>query len=128
MKNKCACRLLSATVIALLLLVGCSSVQYFPSSSKTYSPTSGAAIYYWDKPDKPYVEMGRIEVKAQTEKGMLERFKEKAMEVGADGVFIKSVENKLRSDTQDADLWFLVKAPIRAEGVAIKFRDTSIEK
>jgi hypothetical protein len=74
------------------------------------------------------MEMGTIEVKAQTEKGMLERFKQKAMEIGADGVFIKGVENQLRSDTQDADLWFLVKPPIRAEGVAIKFEDQSIEK
>lgn len=128
MKNRHVNRLLSVTVIAFLLLLGCGSTKYLASSSKTYSPTSGAVIYYWDKPDRPYTEMGTIEVKAQTEKGMLERFKQKAMEVGADGVFIKSVENKLRSDTQDADLWFLVKAPIRAEGVAIKFKDTSIEK
>jgi len=121
-------RLLSVTVIVLLLLLGCGSTKYLPSSSSTYSPTSAAAIYYWDKPDRPYMEMGTIQVTAQTEKGMLERFKEKAMEVGADGVFIKSVENKLRSDTEDADLLFLVKAPIRAEGVAIKFKDTSVEK
>ena len=121
-------RLLSVALIALLLLLGCASTKYLPSSSKTYSPTSSAVIYYWDKPDRPYMEMGRIEVEAQTEKGMLERFKQKAMEIGADGVFIKSVENQLRSDTQDADLWFLVKPPIRAEGVAIKFEDQSIEK
>ncbi len=121
-------RLLSVALIALLLLLGCASTKYLPSSSKTYSPTSSAVIYYWDKPDRPYMEMGTIEVKAQTEKGMLERFKQKAMEIGADGVFIKGVENQLRSDTQDADLWFLVKPPIRAEGVAIKFEDQSIEK
>jgi len=60
--------------------------------------------------------------------GMLERFKKKAMEVGADGVFINPVENKLRADTEDADLWFLVKPPIRAKGVAIKFKDVSLEK
>jgi PBP1b-binding outer membrane lipoprotein LpoB len=128
MKNKYVSRLLSVTIIALLLLLGCASTKYLPSSSKTYSPTSSAVIYYWDKPDRPYVEMGRIEVKAQTEKGMLERFKQKAMEIGADGVFIKSVENQLRSDTQDGDLWFLVKPPVRAEGVAIKFEDKSVEK
>ncbi len=119
---------MSVALIALLLLLGCASTKYLPSSSKTYSPTSSAVIYYWDKPDRPYMEMGTIEVKAQTEKGMLERFKQKAMEIGADGVFIKGVENQLRSDTQDADLWFLVKPPIRAEGVAIKFEDQSIEK
>ncbi|MGA2516585.1 MAG: hypothetical protein ABSG44_08545 [Thermodesulfobacteriota bacterium] len=128
MKNKSMRRLLSVALIALLLLLGCASTKYLPSSSKTYSPTSSAVIYYWDKPDRPYMEMGTIEVKAQTEKGMLERFKQKAMEIGADGVFIKGVENQLRSDTQDADLWFLVKPPIRAEGVAIKFEDQSIEK
>ena len=128
MKNKSVRRLLSVALIALLLLLGCTGTKYLPSSSKTYSPTGGAVIYYWDKPDRPYTEMGTIEVKAQTEKGMLERFKQKAMEIGADGVFIKSVENQLRSDTQDADLWFLVKAPIRAEGVAIKFEDKSVEK
>jgi len=128
MKNKYANRLLPVTVIVLLLLLGCASVRYFPSSSKTYPPTSSAAIYYWDKPDRPYREMGTIEVKAQTEKGMLEKFKQKAMEIGADGVFIRSVENKLRSDTQDGDLWFLVKAPIRAKGIAIKFEDTSSKK
>ncbi len=127
--NKYVDRLLRVTVIALLLLLSCASTKYLPSSSKTYSPTSSVAIYYWDKPDRPYLEIGIIEVKAQTEIGMLERFKEKAMEVGADGVFIISpVENKLRSDTEDADLWFLVKAPIRAKGVAIKFKDQSTEK
>ena len=128
MKNKSMRRLLSVALIALLLLLGCASTKYLPSSSKTYSPTSSAVIYYWDKPDRPYMEMGRIEVEAQTEKGMLERFKQKAMEIGADGVFIKGVENQLRSDTRDADLWFLVKPPIRAEGVAIKFEDKSVEK
>jgi len=128
MKNEYVNRLLSVTVIALLPLLGCASTKYFPSSSKTYSPTSSAVIYYWDKPDRPYMEMGTIEVKAQTEKGMLERFKQKAMEIGADGVFIKSMENQLRSDTRDADAWFLLKAPVRAEGVAIKFKDTSLEK
>ena len=128
MENRYVNRSLSLTVIALLLLLGCGSTKFVPSSSNTYSPTSGAVIYYWDKPGRPYTEMGTIEVKAQTEKGMLERFKQKAMEIGADGVFIKSVENKLRSDTEDADLWFLVKPPIRAEGVAIKFKETSFEK
>ena len=128
MINNLMGRLLSVTVIVLLLLLGCGSTKYLPSRSETYSPTSAAAIYYWDKPDRPYMEMGTIQVTAQTEKGMLERFKEKAMEVGADGVFIKSVENKLRSDTEDADLLFLVKAPIRAEGIAIKFKDASVEK
>ena len=125
MKNKSVSRLWSVTVIALLLLLGCASTKYLPSSSKTYSPTSSAVIYYWDKPDRPYMEMGTIEVKAQTEKDMLERFKEKAMEIGADGVFIKSRVNKLRYGNH---IWFLLTAPIRAEGVAIKFKGTSLEK
>ena len=128
MKNRCVNRLLSVAVIALLLLLGCASTRYLPSGSKTYSPTSSVVIYYREEPDRSYTEMGTIKVKAQTEKGMLERFKRKAMEIGADGVFIKSVENQLRSDTQDADIWLLLKAPIRAEGVAIKFKNASLEK
>ena len=128
MRDRYVNRLSPVTVISLLLLLGCGSTKYLPSSPKTYSPTSGVMIYYWEKPDRPYTEVGVIEVNAQTEKGMLERFKQKAMEIGADGVFIKSVENELRSDTQDDDIWLFLKAPIRAEGVAIKFKDASIEK
>jgi len=124
MKNKYD-KLLFVSVIALLLLLGCASTKYLPSSSGTYPPTSRAVVYYWDKPDRPYIEMGTIKVKAHSETGMLEKFKEKAMEIGADGVFIKSMDNQLRFDTH---VWFLVVAPIRAEGVAIKFKDTSLGK
>jgi hypothetical protein len=125
MKGKYANRLFSATIITLLLLLGCGSTRYLSSGSKTYPPTSSVTIYYWDKPDRPYVEMGRIEVKARTEEGMLERFKEKAMKIGADGVDIRSVEDlSIRSN----NLSSLLKAPIRAEGIAIKFKDVSPEK
>ena len=66
-----------------------------------------------------------IDVKAHSETGMWEKFKQKAMEIGADAVFIKSMDNQL---TYDTHIWFLLVAPIRAEGVAIKFKDTSLEK
>ena len=125
MNNKYVNKLVSVTVIALLLLLGCASTKYLPSSSETYPPTSSAVIYYWDKPDRPYIEMGTINVKAHSETGMSEKFKQKAMEIGADGVFIKSMDNQLRFDTH---IWFLLVAPIRAEGAAIKFKDTSLEK
>ena len=71
------------------------------------------------------MEMGTIKVKAHTETGMLEKFKRKAMEIGADGVFIKSVDNQFLFGTH---IYFLLFSPIRAEGAAIKFKDTSIEK
>ena len=71
------------------------------------------------------MEMGTINVKAHSETGMLEKFKQKAMEIGADGVFIKYMDNQLRFGTH---IWFLLAASIRAEGVAIKFKDTSLEK
>ena len=118
-------RLLFVNVRALLLLLGCASTKYFPSSPGNYPPTSSAVVYYWDKPDTPYIQMGTIKVRAHSETGMLEKFKQKAMEIGADGVFIDSMDNQLRFDTH---IWFLVVAPIRAEGVAIKFKDRSIEK
>jgi len=118
-------KLLFVGVIALLLLLGCASTKYLPSSSETYPPTSSAVVYYWDKPDRPYVEMGTIKVRAHSETGMLEKFKQKAMEIGANGVFIKSMDNQLRFDTH---IWFLLVAPIRAEGAAIKFKDASLEK
>ena len=69
--------------------------------------------------------MGTINVKAHSEAGMLEKLKQKAMEIGADGVFIKSMDDRLLFGTH---IWFLLVAPIRAEGVAIKFEDTSLEK
>ncbi len=125
MKNKYVNKLLSVTVITLLPLLGCASTKYLPSTSGTYPPTSSAVVYYWDKPDRPYIEMGTINVKAHSETGMLEKFKQKAMEIGADGVFIKSMDNQLRFGTH---IWFLLLASIRAEGVAIKFKDTSPEK
>jgi len=118
-------KLLFVNVAPLLVLLGCASARYLPSSSGTYPPTSSVVVYYWDKPDRPYMEMGTINVKAYSETGMLEKFKQKAMEIGADGVFIKSMDNQLRFDTH---IWFLLVAPIRAEGVAIKFKDTSLEK
>lgn len=108
-----------------LLLLGCASTHYFASSSETYSATSRAAIYLWDKPDRPYTELGRIRVKAHSETAMLERFNQKAMEIGADGVLITSMDNQLRFGTH---IWFLLVSPIRAEGVAIKFRETSLDK
>ena len=124
MKNKYD-KLLFVSVMPLLLLLGCASVKYFPSNSGTYRPTSSSAVYYWDKPDRPYTEMGTIKVEAHSEEGMLEKFKQKAMQIGADGVFITSMDNQLRFDTH---IWFLVVAPIRAEGIAIKFKETSPEK
>jgi hypothetical protein len=125
MNNKYVSKLLSVTVIALLLLLGCASTKYLPSNSETYPPTSGVAVYYSDKPDRPYIEMGTINVKAYSETGMLEKFKQKAMEIGADAVFIKSVDNQLLFGTH---IWFLLVTPIQAEGVAIKFKDTSLKK
>ena len=113
------------TAIGLLLLLGCASTHYLASSSETYSPTSRAAVYLWDKPDRPYTELGRIRVKAHSDTGMLERFNQKAMEIGADGVLITSMDNQLRLGTH---IWFLLVAPIRAEGIAIKFRDASLDK
>jgi hypothetical protein len=124
-KNKYLDRLLSVTVIAFLLLLGCANTRYLPSSSGIYPPTSRAEVYYWDKPDRPFIEMGTINVKAHSEAGMLEKLKQKAMEIGADGVFIKSMDDRLLFGTH---IWFLLVAPIRAEGVAIKFEDTSLEK
>jgi len=78
-----------------------------------------------DKPDRPYSEMGAIKVKAHSDIEMVEKFKQKAMEIGADGVFITYMDNQLTFDTS---IRFLVVAPIRAEGITIKFRDTSLEK
>ncbi len=49
--------------------------------------------------------MGTITVKAHSDTGMLEGFKQKAMEIGADGVFIKSIDNQLRFDSH---IWFLL--------------------
>ena len=125
MKNKYLNKLLSVTAIAFPLLLGCSSIRYLRSSSETYPPTSSAEVYYSERTDRPYIEIGTIKVKAHSETGMLEKFKQKAKQIGADAVFIKSMENQLRFDT---NIWFLVVAPIRAEGVAIKFKDTSLEK
>ena len=82
-------------------------------------------MVYWDKPDRPYMELGTIKVKARSDTEILEKLKQKAMEMGANGVFIKSIENQLR---YDAHIWFLLVAPIQAEGVAIKIEDTSLEK
>ena len=125
MNNKRANKLLLVGVIELFILLGCTSAKYLASRSETYPPTSSAAVYYLGKPDRPYTEMGTINVKAHSETGMLEKFKQKAMEIGADGVLITSMDNQLTFDTH---IWFLVVAPIRAEGVAIKFRDTLPEK
>ena len=75
MKNKYVNKLLSVTVITLLPLLGCASTKYLPSTSETYPPTSSAVVYYWDKPDRPYIEMGTINVKAHSETGMFEKFK-----------------------------------------------------
>jgi len=126
MKNRHLNSVLPVTVITLLLLFGCASTKYLPSSSETYPPTRDTEVYvYWNKPDRPYIEMGTITVKVHSEIGMLEKFKQKAMEIGADGVLIKSIDNPLRFDTR---IWFLLVAPIRAEGVAMKFKKTSLEK
>ena len=95
-----------------------------PSCSKTYPPKSGAEAYYSDRTDRPYIEIGTIKVKAHSETGMLKKFKQKA-KIGADAVFIKSLNNGLRFDTHT---WFLLVAPIRVEGVRIKSKDTSPEQ
>jgi hypothetical protein len=125
MKNKYLKKVFPLTVITFLLVSSCASTKYLPSSSQTYPSKTNTEVYWWTKPDRSYIEMGTIKVKAHSETGMLEKFKQKAMEIGADGVFIKSIDNQLRYDTH---IWFLLVAPIRAEGVAIKFKDTSLEK
>jgi hypothetical protein len=124
MKKKYLNKLLFVTVITLLFLLGCASTKH-PASSSQLVPSTSSVVIYWDKPDRPYMEIGTIKVKAHSDTAMLEKLKQKAMEMGANGVIIKSVENQLR---YDAHLWFLLVAPIQAEGVAIKFEDTSLEK
>jgi len=124
MEKKYLNRLLFVTVTALLFLLGCASTKY-PASSSQPVPSTRRVVVYWDKPDRPYMELGTIKVKARSDTEILEKLKQKAMEMGANGVFIKSIENQLR---YDAHIWFLLVAPIQAEGVAIKIEDTSLEK
>ena len=105
--------------------MGCVSAKYLPSHSRSYPPTKHAEVYYSDKPDRPYIEMGVINVKAQSETEALEEFKKKAMEIGADGVIVTSTDNRLRNSSHS---WFFLVPTIRATGVAIKFQDTPTEK
>jgi len=125
MKNKSRSKLSSVTAIGLSLLMGCASAKYLPSHSRSYPPTKHAEVYYSDKPDRPYIEMGVINVKAQSETEALEEFKKKAMEIGADGVIVTSTDNRLRNSSHS---WFFLVPTIRATGVAIKFQDTPTEK
>jgi len=77
-------------MILSLLFSGCASVSYLPSnSSVAYSPTDHVEIY-WQRPVKPYVELGLISAQSDSlsEEGLYIKLREKAMSIGANGIIM----------------------------------------
>jgi hypothetical protein len=92
--------------ISVLLIAGCTSIDYF---GEHYPPTTSIDLYFSkDDIKKPYEVMGKAIEQSDdfvSEAKMQEKLKEKGCEVGADAILIESFGRiKVGENTNMSDL------------------------
>lgn len=75
--------LIACGLLFLFGLAGCHYVNVDYYAKQYYPPTTNIDIYQTNKPDKPYIEIAKIETN-----GNLEKLKNKARELGADAIIM----------------------------------------
>jgi hypothetical protein len=116
----------------VIVISGCTTTKFLGTYPVSCSPTTYVEVY-WEKPNKPFIELGMIIVESEIfgEEKLLVKLKEKAMAVGANAVI-------MRSPSKESILYpYYTPVPRgigmitvgtttinRLEGVAIRFKDT----
>lgn len=110
----------------LFLLEGCATVSYLPSnSSRILLPTQTIEIFF-EKPQKPYIVLGKVISQSlwssnMPSRNLLDKLKQKAMQVGADAIII---ENVTPHKTISGALFFISTwTTQKIEGLAIKWKE-----
>ena len=111
----------------IFFLSGCATISYLPSTSQKLPPTQSVEIL-WEKPQRPYIELGQISVESAdySEETLFKKLKQKAMEIGADAVIIRST----KPYTKTRGNWLFVSSSTirRIEALAIKWKSKEAKK
>ena len=109
-------------LLLIIFLTGCATISYLPSSSRTSTPTTSVEVL-WEKPQKLYIELGQVTVESSshTDEQLFEKLKQKAMQIGADAIIVKST---IPYATAPRGSWLFVsgKTVRRLEALAIKYK------
>ena len=104
-------------ILTAVLISGCATVSYLPSTQQTYAPTTSVDVF-WKEPQKPYIELGELVIKGSncftSEDELLENLKKEAMKKGADAVIVKAIH---------PSAIFIYTAAPSIEGMAIKYKE-----
>ena len=113
----------TALFLCLVSLYACSAaVSYVSLSSTTFPPTTKVDVYKNEKPAKEFVEVGMIVVSTEgSEKIIMKKAIEKAMEVGADGIVMIGKEEDSSSWRVDTS-YRLPQAKTTLKFLAIKYK------
>ena len=76
-------------VFGIMLSSCINSVKYLPSNSSINNPPTDSVSIYWEKPDMNYIELGLISAESYDKEALLVFIKNKAQEIGADGIIMK---------------------------------------
>lgn len=101
----------------VFLLIACTTVSFLPTKDTAYTPTNYLYIYY-EEPEEPYIIIGQLI--AMSEWDVEDAFwylKNKAMEIGAHAIIMKSAEG-LQNVTSVYVIPYTVH---RLEALAIRF-------
>lgn len=110
---------------SLLMFISCAgSVVYRPLTDEKYPYSKHVDVYTKEKPQKPYKEIGKIEVKGGD---IIKAAIKKAKKVGADGIILASESKKIvylsrrNPETQTSDI--SPETEVHALFIAIKYTE-----
>jgi hypothetical protein len=110
--------------VFLIICFGCATVSFLPNDeSTTYEPTQSVKVY-WEKPEEPYVVIGKVAAESVDfgEEVLFKKLKEKAMAAGAHAVIMGGASQE--SSVVGAPVYGCATVePGRLEALAIRFTD-----
>lgn len=117
-------------LLSCFVLIGCATISYLPSASRTFAPTTFVEIL-WEKPqNRSYIILGQIGAESSdfSEETLLKKIKQRAMKIGADAIIMTST----KVYQEPAGSWFegsgflFSSSAHRIEGLAIKWNEGKI--
>ncbi len=114
-------------LLLCFIVVGCTTTaRVSPYGTETYQPKPALSVevFRTNKPTRPYIEIGEVavRVKRSNEDKVVEMLREKAGELGADGLILIG-EHSEGAFAQDIGETTVVKHLRSLFGVAIKYKD-----
>lgn len=104
------------------LLSGCASVSYLPINQYQAFPSTQSIQILYEKPDKPYLTLGKIIAEdpalGRSDEYLYKKLKQKAMNIGADAIIIEN--------TKPPGADWLGGVIHRLEGLAIKWQQNPL--